>query len=160
MDVRTAPQLDLVLYPNPPLGRNGMAWVMGGAALVGGGVGVGFLTLGAWPVTGFLGLDLIALWWALRVAARRARRAEVIRLDERGLTVRRVEPDGQVSAEVALDPYWVRVQLDERRRHDPRLALCAHGRCVPIGGFLAASERRELASALDAALWRHRQGQP
>ncbi len=157
MAVGTAPTLDLVLYPNPPLGRAGTAWVMGGAVAVGGSVGLGFLLMGAWPVTGFLGLDLLALWLALRTAARRARRAEVIRLDGRGLTVQRVAPDGRVTADFALDPYWVRVQLDERRRHDPRLALCAHGRCVPIGTFLAAAERRELASELHAALDRHRQ---
>lgn len=152
----STPALDLVLTPNPPMGRHGMAWVMGGAILIGGGAGLAFLSLGAWPVTGFLGLDLIALWLALRIAARRARRAEVVRLDENALTVRRVAPDGQVTAEIVFDPYWARVALDERRRHDPKLSLCSHGRCVAIADFLPPAERRELARTLEAALAEHR----
>jgi uncharacterized membrane protein len=138
------------------LGRRGRSVVMTGAAVVGAAVGLGFLSIGAWPVTGFLGLDLLALWVALRIAARRARRAEIIRLDDRGLTVRRLGPDGEVAAEIDLDPYWVRVVLDERRRHDPLLALRSHGRLVPIGGFLAPNERRALAGTLRHALDRHR----
>jgi uncharacterized membrane protein len=148
--------LDLVLYPNPPLGPHGTTWVLGTAAAVLGVVGLGFWVIGAWPVTGFLGLDLLALWLALRVASKRARRSETIRLDRGVLTVRRHGPDGSLQGETVLDPTWVQVVLDERRRHDPLLALRSHGRLVPVGRFLAPDERRELAHAIREGLDRHR----
>ncbi|MFW5679757.1 MAG: DUF2244 domain-containing protein [Pseudomonadota bacterium] len=151
-----APRLDLVLYPNPPLGRYGMVWVMGVAATVVAILGLGFWWLGAWPVTGLLGLDLLALGLALRITARRARRSELIRLDASGLEVRRLGPDGAILQAIALDPYWVRVELDERRLHDPQLALRSHGQRVLIGTFLAPAERRTLADTLNAALAGHR----
>ena len=151
-----APALDLVLYPNPPLGRYGLAVVMLVAGGVGGALAVGFASLGAWPVTGFLGLDILLLGLALQIARHRARRAEVIRLDADGLVVRRIGPGGQTQGEIRLEPAWVQVVLDERRLHDPLLALRSHGRLIPIGGFLVAAERRELAAELRAALERHR----
>ena len=44
-------------------------------------VGAGFVLIGAWPVTGFLGLDVLLLYLAFRWNYRQARRAELIRLD-------------------------------------------------------------------------------
>ncbi len=156
LPVEKPPGLDLVLYPNPPLGRHGVAVVWLVTAAVGGALAIGFAAVGAWPVTGFLGLDVLLLGWALMRARRRARRAEIIRLDADGLLVRRLGPRGEAVGEVRLQPHWVQVVLDERRLHDPLLALRSHGRLVPIGGFLAAAERRELAHELRRALARHR----
>ncbi len=150
------PLLDLVLYPNPPLGDYGMLVVMLCAGVVGGGVGVAFAAFGAWPVTGFLGLDLILLGVALHLARRRGRCVEVIRLDAQGLVVRRLGAAGQALGELRLEPYWVQVILDDRQRYCPRLALRSHGRTVPIGAFLPPAEKREIAAELLSALARRR----
>ena len=146
------PVLDLVLYPNPPLGRHGTVVVMVIALVVGGALGAGFATMGAWPVSGFFGLDVLLLGWALARTRRAARRAELVRLDARGLVVRRLAPDGTAESEHRLEPYWAQVVVDERRRHDPRVYLRAHGRSVPIGLFLSPAERREIARELEAGL--------
>ncbi|MEO1089223.1 MAG: DUF2244 domain-containing protein [Pseudomonadota bacterium] len=150
------PFLDVQLTPNAPLGRHGQAVVIGVVGVVASTLGAAFAVVGAWPVTGFLGLDVLLLWLALKTTARRARRSEVIRLDDDGLVIRRLGADGHAAAEVRLEPFWARVILDERRRHDPLLALRSHGRTVPIGAFLNAAERRELAVALEAALRHYR----
>lgn len=146
------PHLDLILYPNPPLGRHGTLAVMLAAVLVGGVLGAAFASLGAWPVSGFLGLDVLLLGLALYHTGRRSRRVEIIRLDAAGLTVRRLGPRGDVQSEVRLEPAWVQVVLDERRRQDPRLSLRSHGVSTPIATFLAPAERREIAAELRAAL--------
>jgi uncharacterized membrane protein len=147
-----APALDLILYPNPPLGRHGTVVLMALVLLVGGVLGAGFATLGAWPVSGFFGLDVVLVGAALLRVRRFARRAEIVRLDGDGLTLRRLGPDGTAESEIRLEPYWVQVVVDERRRHDPRVYLRAHGRTVPVATFLAPAERREVARELERAL--------
>jgi uncharacterized membrane protein len=150
-------QLDVVLYPNCSLGRMGFAVLMAAIVLVSAAVGAGFMMVGAWPVTGFLGLDVVLLYLAFRWNYRQARRAEFIRLDRDGLTVRRLEPDGR-SQGWRFEPYWVRVSIDQRSRHDHRLVLSSHGQRLEIGAFLTTDERLELAHALDEALRAHRAG--
>jgi len=151
-DAAEPPILDLILYPNPPLGRHGTVVLMAIVLVVGAVLGAGFATLGAWPVSGFLGLDVLLLGLALARTRRSARRAEIVRLDTRGLVVRRLGPDGRAESEHRLEPYWARVVVDERRRHDPRVYLRAHGRSVPVGLFLSPAERREIARELEAGL--------
>jgi uncharacterized membrane protein len=152
-------RLDVVLYPNRSLGRAGFAVLMAAIALVSGAVGAGFVMVGAWPVTGFLGLDVVLLYLAFRWNYRQARRAEFVRLDRDGLSVRRLEPDGRTQS-WRFEPYWVRVCLEHVGRHEMRLVLRSHGRQVVIGAFLTQDERVELAQALEAALWEHRADAP
>ena len=152
-------RLDVVLYPNRSLGATGFAVLMAAIVLVSATVGAGFMMVGAWPVTGFLGLDVVLVWLAFRWNYRQARRAEFVRLDREGLCVRRVEPDGR-SHSWRFEPYWVRVVLEQVGRHDRRLVLRSHGRELTIGAFLTQDERLELARALEAALREHRAGAP
>jgi len=146
---------DAVLYPNRSLGRAGFALLMAAIVLVSAGVGAGFALIGAWPVTGFFGLDVLLVYLAFRWNDREGRRAEFIRLDHDGLSVRRVEPDGK-SREWRFEPYWVRVHIDDPPRHDSQLVLGSHGKGVIVGAFLTPAERLEVANALKAALHAHR----
>ena len=152
-------RLDVVLYPNRSLGTTGFALLMTAIVLVSVAVGAGFMMVGAWPVTGFLGLDVLLVYLAFRWNDRQARRAEFVRLDGDGLSVRRLEPDGHSQC-WRFEPYWVRVSLEQVGRHDRRLVLRSHGRQVVIGAFLTQDERQELAHALEAALREHRAGAP
>lgn len=147
---------DAVLYPNRSLGPLGFYVLMGGIVVVSVAVGVGFMLAGAWPVTGFLGLDVVLVYLAFRWNYRAGRCAELIRLDRDGLFVRQVRPDG-ATREWRFDPHWVRVTMDEPLRHDSQLVLRSHGRTLTIGAFLTAEERAEVARALRTALSARRQ---
>jgi uncharacterized membrane protein len=146
---------EAVLYPNPPLGDAGLLLLMLAVAAVSAALGAAFAMAGAWPVSGFLALDLLLLGTAFRVCRRRSRRCELVRLDDSGLRVRRVAADGR-SDEWLFDPYWVRVGLDEPPRPQSPLTLSASGHAVRIGGFLTAEERHDLARALRSALASYR----
>jgi uncharacterized membrane protein len=152
-------RFDIVLYPNRSLGRTGFAVLMGAIVLVSAAIGAGFMMVGAWPVTGFLGLDVVLIFLAFRWHDREARRAEFVRLDGDGLTVRRLAPDGS-SASWHFEPYWLRVSIEAAGRHDRRLILRSHGRQLEIGAFLTQEERQELARALEAALREQRAAPP
>jgi uncharacterized membrane protein len=150
-----AAAFEAVLYPNQPVGRTGFIVLVAALSTVGLGLGVGFVLAGAWPVSGFLGLDLVLLYLAFRHARRAGLRRELIRLDGEGLRVRRIEPDG-ASAEWRFEPHWVRVHMDDPPRRDSRLTLASHGRRLVIGLFLTPEERLELARSLERALRRYR----
>jgi uncharacterized membrane protein len=159
---RPAARFDAVLYPSRSLPPRGFLAVMAAVAAASAGMGAGFLAVGAWPVTGFLGLDVLLLYLAFRWNYRAGRTAEFVRLDADGLTVRRVRPDGRART-WRFEPYWVRVEVvadgGPSRRHGGgggRLTLSSHGRSLTIGAFLTADERLEVARALQAALaaWR------
>jgi uncharacterized membrane protein len=147
---------DAVLYPNRSLGRFGFHLLMAAIVLVSGAIGAAFVLAGAWPVTGFLGLDVVLLYLAFRWNYRQGRRAEFIRLDGSGLVVRRVDPDGR-TREWCFDARWVRVTIDDPPRSDSQLTLSSHGRALVVGAFLTPEERLELGKALRAALFAHRQ---
>lgn len=150
-----APLFDAVLYPSRSLPPMGFAVLMGLVVLVSALVGSGFVLVGAWPVTGFLGLDVLLLYLAFRWNYRQGQRVEFIRLDEHGLVVRKIEPGGR-SREWRFEPYWVRVALDHEAHGAGRLYLTSHGQWLQIGAFLSAAERVDLAEALRAALRAHR----
>lgn len=141
---------EAVLYPNRSLSRDGFVWMMGLVVLVSLLVGGGFAIVGAWPVTGFLGLDVLLLYLAFRWNFRDSSRADFIRLDEDGLSVRRIMPNGQ-AREWHFEAAWVQVVLERKR-----LLLRSHGKQLAIGPFLTADERSTLADALREALHNRR----
>lgn len=146
---------DAILHPHRSLGRTGFRMLMGTAALVSVVVSLPFTLLGAWPVVGFLGLDVLLLWWAFRANYRAARLYERVRLTEDELTVQRVawkQPDRRWS----FQPYWLRVGMDDPPEHESQVTLSSHGRTLTVGAFLSPDERLEFAKALRAALraWR------
>jgi uncharacterized membrane protein len=154
-DVGAPAPFHAVLYPNRSLGLLGFYLLMGAIVLASAAIGAGFALVGAWPVTGFLGLDVLLLYLAFRWNYRTGRCAELIRLDRDGLCVRRVRHDGR-TREWRFEPHWVRVTIDDPPRHDSQLVLSSHGRALAIGAFLTAEERAEVARALRAALSAHR----
>ena len=146
---------EATIYPNPPMGRRGFAVLMLAVVAVNVVMGLGFFVVGAWPVSGFLGLDVILLFIAFQVVRRRARRREHIRLDASGLHVRRVEPDGS-TRDWCFEPYWVQVRMDDPPRRDSWLTLVSHGLSLRVGASLTPAERVDLARALRTALRQYR----
>ncbi|HET9817202.1 MAG TPA: DUF2244 domain-containing protein, partial [Xanthobacteraceae bacterium] len=86
-----------VLTPHRSLSRSGFLALMlvaGGVSLV---TGATFLVAGAWPVFGFCGLDVLLLYWALKVSYRRATAYEQVTVTPSELTVRQVTHRGRIS---------------------------------------------------------------
>src|SRR6516162_404121 len=79
-----------LLTPHRSLNRTGFFVLMAFLSVVSFGAGVVFLMLGAWPVVGFFGLDVLAVYWAFKVNFRRARASEEILVTPSELRVRRI----------------------------------------------------------------------
>jgi uncharacterized membrane protein len=142
---------DAVIEPNPPLRPRHLFLVIAGIAAISFVAGVVFILRGAWPVTPFLGADVLLLYWAFVLVRERARHREYIHLTSERLTVERKRP-GLPAVRHELNPYWLRVEHDDPERTGAPLALVSRGNRLIVGAFLGADERANLASALRAAL--------
>ncbi len=146
---------DAVLSPHRSLGPRGRFWLLAGVGVASSAFGILFWAMGAWPIFGFLGLDVLILWLCLRASARGADARETIRLTREKLVVHHVTARG-AGHRIELQPYWLRVELEEHPSGDCRVVLASHGAAVVVGSFLSPDERRDLALSLQRALaeWR------
>jgi uncharacterized membrane protein len=157
MDAGREPVLfDATLRPNPPMSASALKLVVGTVAIINLGFGFSFVWRGAWPVTPFMGADVALLAWALNAARIAARAWEQVKLTPGKLLIRHQPAKGS-AREVAFNPYWVRVDMDDPPTRTSRLMLWSHGRGVQIAKFLAPEERLSFAKTLRAALHRARQ---
>jgi uncharacterized membrane protein len=147
-----------LLTPHRSLNRTGFLVLMGLVSVISFAAGLAFLLMGAWPVLGFFGLDVLAIYWAFRINFRRARASEEISVTPSELRVRRVSHRGHV-VEWVLNPLWV--QLDQKTHAEfgiEKLYLVSKGRRVSIASFLGADEKASFAKALTVALQAARRG--
>src|SRR5580658_7104182 len=158
-DPESQPELfSALLTPHRSLNRTGFLVLMAILSVVSFAAGLAFLLMGAWPVFGFFGLDVLVVYWAFRINFRRARASEEIRVTPSELRVRRVSHRGHV-VEFVLNPLWV--QLDQKIHAEygiEKLYLLSKGRRVAIASFLGPDEKASFAKALTAALQAARRG--
>jgi uncharacterized membrane protein len=144
-----------VLLPHRSLPAHGFRVLMLILGLISLAVGIGFVSIGAWPVTGFFGIDVVLVYFAFRLSYRSARRSETIRLAGDVFTVERVSVRGKRRV-WQFQPFWLRVILEERSDERNRLLVASHGRSLVIGDVLPPAARRELAASIREALRRWR----
>jgi uncharacterized membrane protein len=147
-----------IITPYRSLSGTGFVIIMMLFGAVSFAAGVFFLTLGAWPVVGFLGLDVLLLYWAFQLNYRQAAAYEEFLVTPSELVMRQVSRCGEVR-EWKLNPVWARL---DRETHEEfglqRLFLVSHGRRLSIASFLGPQEKESFANALTAALGAARRG--
>ena len=146
------PFFSALLVPHRSLGKTGFAILMG-ALLFGWLVtGVLFLANGAWPIFGFFGLDVLALYIAFRVNYRAARAKEEVSVSRTALDIRKIAPSGKCEQH-RFNPLWARFAVS---RHDEigitDMAVEAQGQSVSLGSFLNPDDRESFAQAFSRAL--------
>jgi uncharacterized membrane protein len=141
-----------LLTPHRSLGRIGFLLVMGAVLLGSLVTGTLFLANGAWPVFGFCGLEVLALYVAFRLNYRAARAREEVALSRVALDIRKTAPSGRTE-EHRFNPFWARFSV---RRHDEigitGMQVEAQDERVPIGSFLNPDDRESFATAFSRAL--------
>jgi uncharacterized membrane protein len=146
-----------VLTPHRSLSPKGFRILMISLGAIGLGTGMLFLALGAWPVLGFFGLDVLLVYIAFRVNYRAGRLYETLVLTPASLVLTRVHPSGR-QERFHCNPYWARVSLREWPDGRTALSIASRGTELAFGAFLTDDERRDLASALTDALLTARGG--
>ena len=146
------------LTPHRSLNRTGFLVLMGFIGAVSFIAGVAFWLMGAWPVVGFFGLDVLVIYWAFRINFRSADATEDIVVTPSELRVRRVSHRGRL-IEWSFNPLWVQLeQTGDPEFGIERLYLVSRGRRVSIAQVLGPDEKASFAKALLAALQLARRG--
>ena len=148
-----------ILHPHRSLGPKGFLILMIGIGAVSFVTGLVFLLLGAWPVIGFFGLDVLLVYIAFKLNYRAARAYELVELTPHALKLTQISASGK-SKSFEFNPYWVRVLFTERPDGGNNLKLVSHGRELEFGRLLNDDERRDFAEALSSALDAARVGTP
>lgn len=113
--------------------------------------GMAFLSIGAFPVVGFFGLDALGIWLAFRLCFRAQRQWTRVRVTADCLRVDHCDPKGK-SSHVELPTAFTRVELAEPLTHNSWLTLASRRDAYVIGRFLTVDERFSLSEAIRSAL--------
>ena len=118
-------------------------------------IGLGFYLLGAWPVIGFLGLEILVVWYAFKWNYRSGQLVETVAITPQQVDVTRTDWRGRETT-VRLSGAWIKAELDVKEKRRERLYLRQHAHKLEIGAFMPPSEKLSLANALNAAFSRLR----
>ncbi|WP_343313367.1 DUF2244 domain-containing protein [Brucella sp. BE17] len=146
------PIFKALLTPYRSLGRKGFKLLM--AALIACWLFVVLLfwSIGAWPIIGFFGLDVLAIYLAFRLNYRAARVREEISVSRTELHIRQYAASGKLK-EHRFNPFWTRFRVARKPDigiTDMRVESRNDG--VAIGSFLHHDDRELFANAFGAAL--------
>lgn len=143
--------MDAVITPNRSLSRRGLHVLLGVLIAFNLMVAVFLLVVGAPPVLPFLGLDVLALWLALRASFRAAERKERVRVTAEAITVSREDEKG--ARVIWTSPTaFTRVDIDQPGEHEARVRLRIYRKRLTLARALSPPERVEFADALERAI--------
>ncbi len=153
MDRSNTKPWQAILTPHRSLSKQGFLIVMGFIVIVNLAVGALFMSIGAWPVAGFAGLDVLLVWWAFTANFADARRMERISITDHELIFDRLRGN-EPPEQQRLVRRWVRVELEEDAEREliGRLSIVSGQIRLTVGDFLGPEERKTLAAALRSAL--------
>jgi uncharacterized membrane protein len=148
-------RFNATLLPHRSLSRKGFLILMAVVTIVSFIAGAVFVWLGAWPVMGFFGLDVLLIYIAFRINYGAADMFERVEVDGAELRIVRVSPSG-LRETFRFNPYWARLELEERENAPSVLSLTSHGARLVFGAFLSDAERKEFAAELQGVLAAYR----
>ena len=148
----TMPLFAAELTPHRSLSKQGLRLIVGLAAALALIPGLLFFSLGAWPVVGFMGLDVLAIAVALHVSLRQGKKREQVRVWPEQLEWTTTDVKGAKTLR-RFDPKSVRLLLDrDANEKTVRLRLKTGTDEVEIGGFLHPDDKSSFARAFGTAL--------
>lgn len=143
---------DAVLRPYRSLSAQAFKVMLIAVIVVNVAVASVFIAQGAFPVAGFLGLDVLALWLAFRWNYRAGEIAEYVQVAPGSVHVAAIDKHGAATHWV-LNPIWARVAQDGRG-----VLIRAGDGQMRIGAFLSPKECASFADALSLALHKAKRG--
>jgi uncharacterized membrane protein len=144
--------MDATLAPNRSLSAYGFRIVMLSMAAMSFVAGLGFWAIGAWPVIGFFGLDVLLIYLAFKVNfVAGARERETVRITANEVAISRTCYRGHTGW-WSVSPAFAQVHVEELNEYEANVRISAGGTSVPLATCLSPRERLEFALALKEAL--------
>ena len=141
--------LDLKIYPNKSLTLFTLMVLFLIFFLTTSFVSIYFILIGAWPVSFFLVLDFVLLFYAFKSYRKATRIYDRIILKDKLLIIN-VNKNGEKNKRI-IEPTWLRLKVYSNRK-DQYLSIISRGKSVNVGIFLNLKELSELAKTIKSAL--------
>ena len=139
--------LDIKVYPNQSLTYKGLFFLMLFITIPASYIGISFYFMGAWPVLGFMGLEIILIYIAFKILFKRSESYEHILLDRTKLKIF-YNNKNKTLKEIELEPTWLQVKIEDIYKNKGVLTLSSHGKKIVLGNFLVPEERLKLAKEI------------
>lgn len=154
--MHASPLFAALLTPYRSLGPQGIWFVAAVYAALAAIPSIYFFATGAWPIVGFLGADLLFLWWALSASRRAGRAFEEVTLWPDKLEVRHVTARG-AERRHDFNPFWVRLEVvRDNESRVTNLILRNRAERLEIGAFLNPDDKASFAKVFGQELSRAR----
>lgn len=157
-DTIDRPVFSATIRPHQSLSRFGFRVVMAGSCLVSLAISIWCWRMGFWPVAGFFGLDMLAVYIALKVSFRRGRSFEEVMISQVEILLARVSHRGE-RREWRFNPLWTKLtQVEDDEYGLQRLTLVSRREHVAVARDASPEERARVARGLSAALSQVKKG--
>lgn len=154
--MQSAPLFAALLTPHRSMNGAGIRRVIAFTALLAAIPGLVFFVLGAWPVIGFLGLEVLLLYWALSASLGSGKAFEEVTLWPDALDIRQVSGRGKETTH-SVNPFYARLRVvRDSAERVTTLLIVTRGTAIEIGGYLNAEDKARFAQVFGAALHKAR----
>ena len=147
-----SPIYDIItLWPHRSLSQRGftiLLLILGSLAIA---IGLGFFLIGAWPVIGFMGLELLVLYAAFRLNYRDGKASEQLMIHASGLDLIQISPTGEQHRQ-SFASHWLTAELTPQKGRRAKLMLRHHHDHHEIGAFLPPAEKKAIHKLINQRL--------
>jgi len=131
-----------------PEGANLVLVILGGFGLV---ISGSFMVFGAWPVFGFMALDVLLIYIAFQAQYRRSDRGQEITISNDKIEIKYFK-GGVCVKTILLNKYWAKLEQFNCFNRQSKLMFSSHGKFSEIGEFLSLKEKQKLVADLKPLL--------
>ena len=146
--------LNLTIYPHRSLSKFGFRILMLIVTFLCLSGGLIFWMMGAWPVFGFFGLDIILIFLAFKLNYRTGKIYENIKIVSKKFRISRGFPSGKIQV-WDLDPNWAKIELIEKK-NQCQLLVKSEKKVVSVGSFLNSFDKKKLEIKLKESISKYR----
>ena len=131
-----------------PEGANLVLVILGGFGFV---ISACFMVFGAWPVFGFMALDVLLIYIAFQAQYRRSDRGQEITISKDEIEIKYFK-GGICIKTILLNKYWAKLEHFNSFNRQSKLMFSSHGKFSEIGEFLSLKEKQKLVADLKPLL--------
>ena len=143
--------LDIKIYRNQSLTTRGLYILMFFITIPASYIGISFYVLGAWPVLGFMGFEILLIYIAFKILFYKNKFYEHIILDSEKLNIL-FKKKNKIIKKIELEPTWVQVKIEKIYENEDTLIVSSHGKKIILANYLIPEERLELAGKIKSGL--------
>ena len=136
--------LDIKIYRNQSLTTRGLYILMFFITIPASYIGISFYVLGAWPVLGFMGFEILLIYIAFKILFYKNKFYEHIILDSEKLNIL-FKKKNKIIKKIELEPTWVQVKIEKIYENEDTLIVSSHGKKIILANYLIPEERLKLA---------------